>query len=91
MYAQAPILKLEMNEPFELMANDCVSFPVIASGYVGMLVMLNHKLVYGAPVMSKSSKNVAGVVQNVFLPMCTRKSQRMLSDNGPKFVGKPFQ
>ena len=27
MYAQPPILKLEVNKPFELMAIDCVSFP----------------------------------------------------------------
>ena len=93
MYAQPPILKLEVNEPFELMAIDCVSFPVTANGYVGMIVMVDHKskFVYGAPVKNKSSKNVARVVQDVLLPMCIRKPQRMLSDNGPEFVGRPFQ
>ena len=60
MYAQLPILKLEVNEPFELMAIDCVSFQVAAIGHVGMIVMFDHKskFVYGAPVKNKSSKNV---------------------------------
>ena len=42
-------------------------------------------------VRNKSSKNVARVIQDVLLPMCIQKLQRMFSDNGLEFVGRPFQ
>ena len=35
MYAQPPVLRMEVSEPFELVVIDCVSLPVTACGYIG--------------------------------------------------------
>ena len=92
-YASPPILKLSMNEPFEMVVIDCVSLPVTVRGNVGMVVMVDHKskFAYAVPVRNKTSENVARVVSQNLLPMCVCKPGKMLSDNGPEFVGRPFE
>ena len=92
-YASPPILKLSMNEPFEMVVIDCVSLPVTVRGNVGMVVMVDHKskFAYAVPVRNKTSENVARVVSQNLLPMCVCKPSKMLSDNGPEFVGRPFE
>ena len=92
-YASPPVLKLCMNEPFELVVIDCVTFPKTSRGNVGVVVMVDHKskFAYGMAVKNKTSENVARVVSLNLLPMCISKPIRMLSDNGPEFVGKPFE
>src|SRR5678815_5424740 len=84
---------MDVNELFELVVIDCVSLPVTASEYVGMVVMMDHKskIVYAVPVKNKTSMNVAKVVREVLSPMCVCKLKRMLSDNGPEFVGQAFE
>ena len=92
-YASPPVLKLSMNEPFELVVIDCVSYPMTARRNVGMIVMVDHKskFAYAVPVKNKTSENVARVVSSNLLPMCVSKPVRMLSDNGPEFVGSSFE
>src|ERR1044072_7245082 len=93
MYVTPPVLRMNVKEPFELVVIDCVSLPVTTSGYVGMVVMVDHKskFAYAVPVKNKTSMNVAKVVREILLPMCICKPKLMLSDNGPEFVGQPFQ
>ena len=93
MHVKPPVLKVDVNEPFEMVVIDCVSFPRSARGNVGMLVMVDHKSKFGyaAPLKDKTSLNVANVMSQVLLPMCVKKPRKCLSDNGPEFVGRVFE
>ncbi|XP_066965656.1 uncharacterized protein [Macrobrachium rosenbergii] len=92
-YTSPTVLKFSMKEPFELVAIDCVTLPVTARRSVGVIVMVDHKsrCVSCAAVKNKTSENVARVVSMVLLLACVRKPARMLGDNGPEFVGRPFE
>ena len=92
-YVSPPVLKLCMNVPFEMVTIDCVSFPRSSRGNVGLIVMVDHKskFAYAACVKNKTSENVAEIVSERLLPMCVCKPEKMLSDNGPEFVGRAFE
>ncbi|XP_068215653.1 uncharacterized protein [Palaemon carinicauda] len=55
--------------------------------------MVDHmsKFTYAIPIKDKRSETVARMVGQVMLPMCVCKPVRMLSDNGPEFVGWEFE
>src|SRR5678816_3631754 len=82
MYVKPPVLRMDVNEPFELVVIDCVSLPVTASGYVGMVVMVDHKskFAYAVPLKNKTSGNVAKVVRE------GQAFEQMLSDWGIEHV-----
>ncbi|XP_066978182.1 uncharacterized protein [Macrobrachium rosenbergii] len=91
--ANPPVLRLQMKELFEMVVIDCVSLPRTARGHVGMIVMVDHmsKFVYAVPIKDKRNETVARMVGQVILPMCVCRPVRMLSDNGPEFVGWQFE
>src|SRR5678815_3324971 len=86
MYVKRPVLRMDVSEPFELVVIDCVTLPVTASGYVGMVVMVDHKskFAYAVPVKNKTSANVARVVREVLLPMCVCKPCLLYTSPSPR-------
>ena len=88
-----PLKKILTGKPFELVAIDCVSFPRTSNGHIGAVVMVDHnsKFTYAAPLRNKTSQHVANIVKTRLLPMMISKPLKILSDNGPEFIGEPFK
>ena len=88
-----PLLKVDAKEPFDLVVADCVSMPPTSSGYIGILVVVDHKskFCYTALLRDKKSSRVARMMEGIILPMMIRKPRRCLTDNGPEFAGDPFK
>jgi transposase InsO family protein len=76
-----------------MVAVDCVSLPRTKCGYVGILIMVDHKSKYlfAAPLKNKKSEYVANLVQSNMFPMMIMKPKKILSDNGPEFSGSAFR
>src|SRR5215469_487985 len=90
--SKPPIIKVNVSEPFEMLAIDCVSYPRSSRGNVALLVAVDHKskFLYATPLRKKTSQSISNAMTDVILPMCVKKPSRVLSDNGPEFRGESF-
>ena len=88
-----PLKKILTEKPFELVAVDCVALPRTSRGHIAAVVMVDHnsKFTYAAPLKDKTSNHVATTIKNRLLPMMVSKPLKVLSDNGPEFIGKPYK
>ena len=88
-----PVQKIESQLPFELVAVDVVMFPRSARGHLGCLVAVDHcsKWAVAVPLRSKSSAAVARAFHHHVLPALLKVPERVLSDNGPEFLGIEFE
>ena len=88
-----PMLKIRTDYPFELVAADLISFSTTPRGYIGCLVVVDHcsKWLSVAPIKNKQSKTIAETMKNLIFPGLIQLPTKMLTDNGPEFVGEPFE
>ena len=88
-----PTLKIKTTSPFELTSVDLVQFSKSRDGYVGCCVMVDHysKWLAAVPIKDKRSSTIAFALEHLMLPFLPRLPSRMLSDNGPEFIGAEFE
>ena len=88
-----PMLKIKTDYPFELVAADLISFPTTPRGFIGCLVVVDHcsKWLSVAPIKNKQSKTVAEAMKTCIFPGLIRLPSKLLTDNGPEFIGEPFE
>ena len=86
-----PTFKVQTTAPFEMVVVDVVNLPRSA-GYSACLVAADHhgKWLSVMPLSSKTSASVALAFETGVLPKMLRCPEKVLSDNGPEFVGSPF-
>ena len=87
-----PVVKIQTTHPFELIAMDLVALPS-SRGNVGCLVAMDHysKWLCAVPIANKTSATIAAAVERRIFPSLLRIPLRVLTDNGPEFVGAPFE
>ena len=87
-----PVLKIEAQFPFELVALDLVQLPRTAQGHTGLLVAIDHcsKSLMVVPIKDKLAKTISSAFVNRILPTMTRVPNRVLTDNGPEFKAVEF-
>ena len=84
-----PTLKIKGRFPFDLVAVDLVQFEESSSAFKACLVTVDNisKFLSVIPIKDKTSATVARVLETQVIPSMIRVPCRMLSDNGPEFVG----
>ena len=67
--------------------------PRTSEGNIGLLVVIDHytKWTSAVPIRNKTSATVAKVLEQRVLPNLVFKPRRILSDNGPEFIGEEFR
>lgn len=88
-----PIIKIQTNHPFDLMALDLLQFPKSSKGNVAALVTIDHcsKWLAVTPLRDKRACTVANALQERILPYLPKIPDRILSDNGPEFIASDFE
>ena len=86
-----PMHRVQTSTPFELLTMDLLSLPR-SNGYLVCLVTVDHnsKWLSAVPLRGKTSEEVASVFITRILPSLPRCPDRILTDNGPEFVGTSF-
>ena len=86
-----PVHKIETSVPFELVTLDLLNLPR-SGGCGAALVVVDHnsKWLSVVPLSSKTSASVGSAFERRVLPCLPRKPDKVLSDNGPEFVGSAF-
>jgi hypothetical protein len=87
-----PIQRIQTQTPFELVAMDLVALPSTFGGYLCCLVVMDHytKWLSAVPLRSKTSSAIASAFENRVLPFLPLVPSKVLTDNGPEFIGKEF-
>ena len=67
-----PVLKIDVNEPVEMIAFDCVSLPRTSRGDIGIVVAMDHKskFAYAGAIKDKTCSTLANTIRDDVLPMC---------------------
>ena len=86
-----PIHKISTLAPFELVAMDLVALPP-SSGHIACLVVMDHhtKWLSAVAIKSKTTSAVAAAFEHRVLAFLPHWPVRVLTDNGPEFVGEKF-
>ena len=86
-----PIHKIQTSVPFELVTLDLLNLPR-SQGFGAALVVVDHnsKWMNVIPLSSKTSSAVSAAFERRVLPFLPRKPDKVLTDNGPEFVGGSF-
>ena len=89
---KAPILKIEADNPFELVATDIMLLPKTPRKNIGVLVTIDHysKWLTAIPIKDKKGSTVAKIFRDTILPNLPKLPTRILSDNGPEFKSEEF-
>ena len=87
-----PILKIETEGPFSLLAIDLLLLPRTSRGHIGCLVAIDHntKWLSVIPIKNKQSQTIAELFETRVLPSLVAKPCRVLSDNGMEFASQTF-
>ena len=87
-----PIIKIQANFPFDLLALDLLQFPKSRNHNVAVLVAVDHfsKFLFAVPMKDKKSSSVCRILQNQIFPHILRLPVRILTDNGPEFRSSDF-
>ena len=87
-----PTIKIQTNQPFELVAMDLVSLPSTPEGYIGVLVLVDHytKWLAVAPIKSKRTNHIIDKLEYQLFPGLIRLPIKILTDNGPEFSSLEF-
>ena len=82
-----PVLKIQSEYPFQLVAIDVVKFPTSYSGFIGALVVVDHFSKWGTaiPIRNKSAATITTALKSQVLPNLVRVPQSILTDNGSEF------
>ena len=88
-----PIHRRNPIKPFELYAVDLMELPKTTRGYCAVLVGIDLFTKFGhvIPLRNKRSNGVAKALEATVLSTVPKTPERILSDNGPEFRGKPFR
>ena len=88
-----PIVKISSNYPFELLCVDLLQLPRTNRGNVALLVCVDHysKWLCVVPIKNKKSVTVAEALRDRVLSSLPSIPLRLLSDNGPEFLGHSFK
>lgn len=91
--AKPPLRRIDAKEPFELMVTDCLNLPRTTSGSIGLVILTDHKskMTWASTLKNKTSKHVADQIEKFIFPTLVMKPASCLSDNGPEFIGAPFE
>ena len=87
------VKKINVGSSFELLCLDLHQLPRTQKGNVALLVCIDHfsKWVNAVPIKDKKSSTVARVLSEEVLSKIPKLPDRILSDNGPEFVGEAFE
>lgn len=87
-----PTIKIATSHPFDLLAVDLLQFNKSSKGNIAALVTIDHfsKWLSIVPLHDKRSITVANALKYRILPYLPRIPDRILSDNGPEFIGSDF-
>ena len=88
-----PVVKVEADGPYDLVAVDLVQLPRTAKGNIGCLVLVDHwsKWLACVPIRNKQAKTVSISLEQRILPMLPCIPTRLLSDNGHEFTAGDFE
>ena len=91
--ARPPVLKVQANSPYDLVAMDLVQFPRSRGGHVAILVAVDHysKFLCAVPLRDKTAPCVVDAFNNRVLPSFLKIPNRFLTDNGPEFRSSHFE
>ena len=86
-----PVHRIQTSAPFELVTLDLLNLPR-SQGYGAALVVVDHysKWLNVIPISSKTSASVSTAFERRVLPFLPRKPNKVLTDNGPEFIGGAF-
>ena len=87
-----PIIKIDSDCPFSLLAVDLLQLPKTSGGHVGCLVAVDHysKWLVVVPIKNKQASTVTAAFEHRVLASLPAKPLRLLSDNGPEFISTTF-
>ena len=87
LHEKPPVLKIQSEYPFQLVALDVVKFPTSHSGYIGALVVVDHFSKWGTaiPIRNKNAATITKAFKSQVLPNLVRIPQNVLTDNGLEF------
>ena len=87
-----PIVKVEADGPYDLVAVDLVQLPRTARSNIGGFVLVNHwsKWLACVPFRNKQTKTVSISLEQRILPMLPCIPARLLSDSGHEFTACDF-
>ena len=88
-----PVVKINTSHPFEMVSADCLSFSKSRKGNVAALVFIDHfsKWLSVHPMRDKRSSTIANILKQRILPCIPKIPEKLLSDNGPEFIGSEFE
>ena len=88
-----PVIKIKATRPFELVSVDLLMFERSRRGNIVLLVLVDHfsKWLAAVPIRDKRSETVARALKERILATLPRIPDRLLSDNGPEFIGSEFK
>ena len=88
-----PVIKIYTENVYDLVAVDLVALPRTRKGFVAMLMAVDHKSkwVTAVPIRDKTSRTVASALETRVLTSLLKIPCRILSDNGPEFIGMEFK
>lgn len=87
-----PILKIQSEHPFQLVAADLLQLPRSAEGCVGCLVIVVHysKWLVVVPIRNKRADTISSLFKHRVLPCLPGKPENILTDNGVEFTSQLF-
>ena len=87
-----PVVKIQSQCPFELVAVDLLQLPKTTRGHTAVLMIVDHfsKYLVAVPLANKKGTTVVRAMEAIGLPGLLRIPSRVLSDNGPEFRCEEF-
>ena len=74
-----PILKIDAQEPWEMVVVDLVNLPRTKTGFIGLVVVVDNKskFVMASPILNKTSIHISEEVNKNIFPMMMAKPQML--------------
>ena len=89
---EPPMLKIQPDGPFSLIAADLMLLPRTSHGYIGLLVVVDHftKWLSLVPIKNKRANTIAAIFEHQILSKLPAKPHSILTDNGLEFSSEIF-
>ena len=90
--ARAPTLKIETQQPFQLVAMDCMVLEKSRRNNIGIVVAIDHfsKWMTAIPIKDKRGGTMSRILEQNILPNLISIPQSILTDNGTEFKCQEF-